>query len=129
MGVDGLKKNPRFHLKSSNTSLTFFRAVLQTCSRVRPTSARSAEDIGNHASPRTIFHPGVPQASGRHFTEHDLPVAPIGRAGQSRHPLPPAHLLRCDPRADPPVGCPRQARTSLSPTVPGAPKCSAPSPT
>src|SRR5258705_12774194 len=75
MGVDGLKKNPRFHLKSSNTSLTFFRAVLQTCSRVRPASARSSEDIGNHASPRTVFHPGGPQTSGRHFTEHDLSVA------------------------------------------------------
>src|SRR5438132_5619462 len=33
MGVDGLKKNPRFHLKNSITSLTFFRAVLQACSR------------------------------------------------------------------------------------------------
>src|ERR1700704_2794048 len=36
MGVDGLKKNLRFRLKSSITSLTFFRAVLQACSRVRP---------------------------------------------------------------------------------------------
>ena len=121
------QENPRFHLKSSITSLTFFRAALQTCSRVRPASARSPEDIGNHASPRTVFHPGGPQASGRHFTEHDLPVAPIGRAGQCRHRLPPVHLRRGDHGAHHPVDDQRQPRTSLNPIVQEAPRCSPPS--
>src|SRR2546430_452861 len=114
-------------LKKQHNFALLFSAQLQTCSQVRPTSARSAEDIGNHASPRTLFHPGGPQASGRHFTEHDLPVAPIGRAGQCRHRLPPIHLRRGDHGADHPVDDQRQPRTSLNPIVQEAPRCSPPS--
>src|SRR2546429_6257437 len=51
MGVDRLKKNPRFRLKNSITSLTFFRAVLQACSRVLPASASPLRILA------TMHHP------------------------------------------------------------------------
>ncbi len=92
----------------------------------RSTSCSDRESWPVSSSAAAGSSPG-PQASGRYFTEHDLPVAPIGRAGQCRHRLPPIHLRRGDHGADHPVDDQRQPRTSLNPIVQEAPRCSPPS--
>ena len=51
---------------------------------------------------------------GNHLTEHDLPAAPVGRAGQCHYQLLPFHLSRSEHGADHSVDDNRQPRARLN---------------